>query len=204
MTTTQTTRPQTPTVDQDDSTDASTPPEPGEATREAEREFDALTLDLVFEALKNSRRRQVLQYLHDHGGTASVSELAEHVAALENDTTVARLSSQQRKRVYVGLYQCHLPKLDDMDVVAYDDDRGTVALGPNADQLTRYVDVATDVGDDDPRAWHRYYLGLAGVGTLLLVAVGLAGAAGSMATGAGLGVTVSVVLLALLHGQESS
>jgi len=188
------------TTDHDEST-----LDPGEATREPGTgpPADGLSLDLVFEALKNSRRRQVLQYLQGRDEAASVSELAEHVAAIENDTTVQKLSSQQRKRVYVGLYQCHLPKLDDVDVVEYDDDRGTVELGPNASQLTRYVDVATDTEADEARPWHRYYLAVGGVGALLLLTVGLVGAVGSVGTVLGLGLTLSLVGLAIVHGQES-
>jgi len=37
------------------------------------------------------------------------------VAAAEMDTARHDLSSQQRKRVYVVLYQTHVPKLDEAD-----------------------------------------------------------------------------------------
>lgn len=47
---------------------------------------------------------------------------------MENDTTVKRLSSDQRKRVYIGLYQCHLPKMDKLGVVEYDKNRGRIEL----------------------------------------------------------------------------
>jgi hypothetical protein len=103
---------------------------------------DGLPLETVFDILRNERRQRVLGYLAVSGGdVARTGELAEHVAAIENDVAVAELSSQQRKRVYVALYQCHLPKMADANVVEFDKDRGTIRRGPNASQITPYLDV---------------------------------------------------------------
>ena len=143
-----------------------------------------LPLDQVFEILKNSRRRETLHYLNENGGEASLSELAEHIAALENDTTVAAISSSQRKRVYVGLYQCHLPKMDDMDIIDFDQNRGTVVRAANADQLEPYLDQSTQP------PWPRMYGGITAAGTGLF-AVSVVGSAP-------FGLTPTVVLAALL------
>lgn len=53
-------------------------------------------------------------------------ELAEDIAAWEHDTSVKQLTSDERQRVYIALYQTHLPKLDDYDAIEYDQDRGIV------------------------------------------------------------------------------
>lgn len=126
-------------------------------TTDAETEgqtADPLSLDLVFEVLKNERRRRVLKYLADRQETVSLSDLAEHIAAIENDKPEKALSSQERKRVYVGLYQCHLPKMDDTNVIDFDGNRGTIALGDNAEQLYPFLDAE----DDEQRPWPKYYL----------------------------------------------
>jgi hypothetical protein len=104
-----------------------------------------LPKDVIFGLLSAERRRHVLQYLADNDGYTTLSDLAEYIAAKENDTEIRLLTSQQRKRVYVGLYQCHLPKLDDSDVIDFDQSRGTVQRRPNADLLCPYLDI-------DPRA----------------------------------------------------
>ena len=143
-----------------------------------------MPLDLTFEILKNSRRRETLRYLNSNGGETTLSEVAEHIAALENDTTVRAITSTQRKRVYVGLYQCHLPKMDDADVIEFDQNRGTIAIGPNASQLDQYLD------DSEQRPWNRLYLSVAAFGGALFV-LGEAG-------GAQFGLTSSVVLFLLL------
>jgi hypothetical protein len=78
-----------------------------------------LDLDTVFDALRNQRRRHLLRYLHEASGPVTLSDVTEHVAALENDTTPEALDSQQRKRVYVALYQAHLPKLYEMGILTF-------------------------------------------------------------------------------------
>lgn len=108
---------------------------------------EGLPLETVFDILSNERRQQVLGYLVvTDEDVIQIGELAEHVAAIENDVAVDALSSQQRKRVYVALYQCHLPKMADADVIEFDKDRGTVRRGENVDQITPYLDVQTEDG----------------------------------------------------------
>jgi hypothetical protein len=115
---------------------------------------EELSLSTTFELLKNRRRRDTLEYLLAHEGESTLSDLAEHIAALENDIEVAQLSSDQRKRVYIGLYQCHLPKMDGAGVIDFDKHRGSVVLRDEARQLVPYLeaeakrtgDPAADVG----------------------------------------------------------
>jgi hypothetical protein len=47
--------------------------------------------------------------------------------------------------MYNSLYQVHLSKLDDIDAVEYDPDRGVVRPGPAAGQLARALDAASEV-----------------------------------------------------------
>ncbi|MCL9814013.1 DUF7344 domain-containing protein [Natranaeroarchaeum aerophilus] len=143
--------------------------EPGDG--EVEDEPSQLPLDIVFEILKNRRRRRVLHHLKEQeDNSIDLGSLAEHVAALENDKSVAALTSGERKRVYVGLYQCHLPKMNDADVVDFDRNRGTIELGETADQLDEYLGVDTEA----ERPWPQYYLGITLVGAGLFL-IGQAG-----------------------------
>lgn len=161
---------------------------------------EELSLDLIFEVLKNRRRRDVIRYLREEDEQTSLSDLAEHVAALENDTTTQALSSSQRKRVYVGLYQCHLPKMDDMDIVNFNQDRGYVELGENVEQLDPYLDPVTAEEPD----WPRYYLGLSAVGVGVLLTSFVAGL-GAVLTHALLGLVVAGFLgCALYHSYAVS
>lgn len=126
-----------------------------------------LTLDETFEILKNNRRRLVLHRLQETGNR-SLGELADHVTAAENDVDVSDITSTQRKRVYVGLYQFHLPKMDEMGIIDFDKDRGTVRLTSRGRDLieTHEQDSAADI------QWVRVTLGLtvlAFAGTILSI-----------------------------------
>jgi DNA-binding transcriptional ArsR family regulator len=184
-----------PTTEQIDgsSTEATASTEEGEASPAEE-----LSLDLIFEILKNERRREVIRYLREHEQQVTLSDLAEHIAALENDTDIASITSSQRKRVYVGLYQCHLPKMADMGIVQFNQNRGIVSLGENAPQLYEYLDNQSS----DTRPWHEYYLGLSGVGAVFFVVSLFAGGAASVAA---LGVLcLAVGACSVFHAVEVS
>ncbi|MFC4989373.1 MULTISPECIES: DUF7344 domain-containing protein [Saliphagus] len=114
---------------------------------------DQLSKDVIFDLLKNRRRRQVLAYLQEADETITLSELAEEIAAWENDIEVRELKSDQRKRVYVALYQTHLPKMDDAGVIDYNKDRGLITLSENADSLQEYLTIV----QKRPDRWSQWY-----------------------------------------------
>lgn len=100
-----------------------------------------ISKDAVFHLLQNSRRRAVLRILIARGAdSVAIGDIADQVAAWENDTTVSRLSSMGRQRVYIALYQSHLPKLDDHAVITYDRNRGTVSPLPLLTVFVPYLD----------------------------------------------------------------
>lgn len=139
----------------------------GETTAEQDGE-NGLSTDDVFEVLYNRRRRDVIRYLREREGSATTSDLAEHIAAKENGIPVQQLSSSQRKRVYVGLYQNHLPMMDDIGVIDYEKNRGTVRLRECATQLEPYLDDTVGTGRRRTTV----------VGTFVLAGVILLGLAG--------------------------
>lgn len=124
-----------------------------------------LSQDLVFDLLSSPRRRMVLYYLRRHGERSTVTELAEQIASLEYEVDVDELSRQQQKRVYVSLYQTHIPALADAGVVDYDKESGRVELTEQA----RAVDMYLTPQDQPEYPWHYHYLVLAGIGVAVLV-----------------------------------
>lgn len=114
---------------------------------------DALSIakDDAFHILQNARRRAVLRYLleHDDRDQFRMRDLAEEVAAWEHDTTVQQLSSTQRQRVYIALYQSHLPKLDDHGVLEYNKSRGTIVPSPLLYAFAPYLDEGLHTDSDE-------------------------------------------------------
>jgi hypothetical protein len=124
----------------------------------------SLSVDVIFEVLKNERRRRVIEYLQENEGPAELGSVAEHIAALENDKDEAAITYAERKRVYVGLYQCHLPKMDDMGVVDFNRARGRIELTDQATHLDPYLK-----GPVSHHPWYRYY------GAIVLGGLGIYG-----------------------------
>lgn len=122
-----------------------------------------LPLVVVYDILKNKRRRFVLLYLQSHEETVSIGELAEQIASYENDVPVKQLNAQQRKRVYIGLYQCHLPKMADADVIDFEQSRGEVRLGPRGPPLLEFLEES--IKEDRTNA--RYYYAVVSAGVLV-------------------------------------
>lgn len=124
-----------------------------------------LSTEDVYEVLSNRRRRYTIHYLKQTDDPVDVSTLAEQVAAWENDKAVAELDSQERKRVYISLYQSHLPTLEKRGLVSYDDDRGVVELTDPINNAAIYLEVVA--GENVP--WSYFYIGLSLVSGLLLL-----------------------------------
>jgi len=118
----------------------------------------------LYEALSDRRRRYALHYLKQQADTVTVRDLAEQVAAWENEKDVEALTAQERKRVYIALYQSHLSTLDTQGLVDYDEDAGTVRLSDSMEAVDLYLEVV-------PREsipWSLYYTGLTIANGLIL------------------------------------
>lgn len=150
---------------------------------------DGATLDRdeLFHLLQSERRRRAIRYLLAADEEPIVMrDVAEAVAADEYDTTVALLGSEKRQRVYITLYQSHLPQLAEAGVITYDRERGEITTTPLVDEFEVYLgDRSPADVDRKKRVWGATGYGL---GTLVaLAAVPLLG------TGMTLGVAVLVV-----------
>lgn len=127
---------------------------------------EELTKEMIFDLLRNQRRRYVLHYLDTHNEIIRLGELAEALARWEHedDTEEVYISHRDRKRAYVSLYQTHLPKLDDAGVIKYNQPRGTIELGPMYRDIRAYLHYS----DTAPVVWHRLYTGSAVLSLSLL------------------------------------
>lgn len=120
-----------------------------------------LTDSEVHDILRNDRRRFVIEHLRGNGQFASVSDLADVVAAVEAEESPP--PRNVRQSVYVSLHQTHLPKLDDCGVVDFDSDANEVRLRDAVDQLVSHMDPHAAVSS--PRG--GLYLGVALAGISL-------------------------------------
>lgn len=128
---------------------------------------DELSQTEAFDILSNDRRRHTLHYLLSREDGTDIGELAEQVAAWENSEELEQVTSDERRRVYVSLHQTHLPRMDDADLLDYENSRDTIELTERGESLRVYMEIVE--GNDIP--WSEFYLGLSGVAAALVAAL---------------------------------
>jgi len=86
--------------------------------------------------LRNQRRRWVIRLLNASSDPVPLRDLANDIHLLEQDVAFDRLDDAERdggwkprKAVYIALYQDHIPKLHDLDIVENED--GVIHPGEN-------------------------------------------------------------------------
>lgn len=127
----------------------------------------------LFHLLQSDRRREAVRRLREIDGETSLGTLAEEIAAAEAGVAVEQLSSDQRRRVYISLYQSHLPKLAEASLIEYDPDRGTVRPRDALGVFDPYLDPDESIDAVDSGT-SRLVSGVT-VGIGLLVAAGATG-----------------------------
>lgn len=106
----------------------------------------------------------MLEYLWEQEQQTCLRDVVEWIATIESDESPP--PKNVRNSVYVSLHQTHLPKLDDAGIVDYDSDRKTIVLREAARDVDIYMEVITKYGI----TWAGYYLGLAVLSLLVVVA----------------------------------
>lgn len=147
----------------------------------------------IHDILSNERRQRTLEMLEKANAEMTVRDLSERIAALESGENPPPRNIRQS--AYVSLLQTHLPKLDDLNIVHYDNGRKTVKLSSTANQ------VSTFMGDESGSATSMdpYYLLLSIIG-LAMVAISWAG--GPAFTG--IPTAVVFLLIAILASVRST
>ena len=100
--------------------------EVGSVVIEGEPPLDAFCRNELFDVLGNQRRRYVLCYLAIVDEPRPCRDIAEQVAAWENDSAREQITSSQYQSVYNSFYQTHFPQLEEAGLVEYDRSEGLV------------------------------------------------------------------------------
>lgn len=126
-----------------------------------------MSREALFDALSNRRRRLVLRYLLWNAADDGVdlSAVVSQVAAWENDVPLKEVTAAQRKRVYNALRQTHLPKLEELGMIAVEDSTGRI----DADEGLAAAEGYLRYAPRRERNWNRIYWCLAGLAGALLV-----------------------------------
>lgn len=91
--------------------------------------------DIAYDVLGAERRRFVIGCLYRHGTSLPLADLADELAAWEHDSHLTDVSAEEVKQIYLDLYHCHVPKLEDVGLVEYQQDTDMVALASLAEDV---------------------------------------------------------------------
>ncbi len=153
---------------------------------------DDLTQAELFDVFSNARRRWTVRYLRGHG-SCELSELVKQVAAWENGVEPEEITRTQRRRVYISLYQTHLPMLEEHEIVDWDPEEHTIELLADERTFRPYLDRDVHAA----RPWHLAYATVAVLGVVgVLVSAVLTGTAAPLVA---LGTSLLVLSVATLH-----
>ncbi|MCU4925340.1 hypothetical protein OB905_04975 [Halobacteria archaeon AArc-dxtr1] len=92
----------------------------------AARDASAQTVDEALSVVTNERRRLFLQVMREYEEAVTLPDAAEAVASRETGREVVEISAEQIANVYISLYHDHLPRLVDVDLLEYEQERDLV------------------------------------------------------------------------------
>ncbi|MFB6155981.1 MAG: hypothetical protein ABEJ22_08800 [Haloferacaceae archaeon] len=105
-----------------------------ETGRSAER------FDHLLGLLADRRRRHAVAVLRAHDGWVSLPDVADEVAEMERGERLSNISPQAVLRVYCALYHTHVPLLESVDLVSYDQQTDAVRLLEDPPELASILD----------------------------------------------------------------
>ena len=113
----------------------------------------------IHTVLSNDRRWRTLELLSKEA-PRDLRSLANEIAAAESGESPA--PRDVRQSVYVTLHQNHLPRLESLDIVEYDDTSKMVTLDGRASEINGYLD--TEPSGQFPCS--TYHIGVVVLGLL--------------------------------------
>lgn len=98
----------------------------------------SLSVDDLFEVLNDRRRREILHHLPGDK-EAQIRPLSRCIAADEEGEPPSEVGEDAIQRVYIALYQSHLPVLEKKGLLEYDDSTGAITPLPLFKKVKGYL-----------------------------------------------------------------
>jgi DNA-binding transcriptional ArsR family regulator len=124
----------------------------GSADMSNDRADVELTPDVTFELLSNPQRRYALAYLSRRGQPITARELAEQIAAWEQDKPVSEVEDETAEQIQMTLHHNHIPKLRAVGLVDQSE-RGEGFVLESTDKVNQ-VEAELSVGLEDGPTKH--------------------------------------------------
>ncbi|WP_226021308.1 DUF7344 domain-containing protein [Halomicrobium salinisoli] len=114
--------------------------------------FDPVYLgnfDAYYDVLGNQRRLFTILVINKYGAI-DMWDLAKKVEELESGRYQTSPSEEAVKQQYVSLYQTHVPKMSDMEILKFDEENETASPGPEFDRIYSLLSVTLRFLSVDP------------------------------------------------------
>lgn len=126
---------------------------------------EPLSQNEIFQILSSHRRQRVIEICERATAPVSLSDLAQEIAAIEEEKEITELTGTERKRIYTSLQQTHLPRMARAEVINYDG--RTIELTKEGSAITEY----TDMVPPGTISWAVYYFGLSLISAITVAGV---------------------------------
>ena len=83
-------------------------------------------VDEALRVLADYRRRLTVAVVRDHDEPISLPDVADEVAVREHGRPLPELSGETVAEVYISIYHDHLPRLIELGLLSYDQERDLV------------------------------------------------------------------------------
>lgn len=100
----------------------------------------AMSVYEIRHLLSNERRDIIIRELIANDGQVEFDELRDALCQALHGVPIDEVESEERHRLYISLYQTHLPKLKGEGVVTYEKRSGTISWGDQADAIIEYLE----------------------------------------------------------------
>lgn len=115
-----------------------------------ERMSNAPDLDTMLNICGHKHRRIVLATLVNQQQSLSIDDLTNAILKYNHHLPRTEIDDETAKRIHVGLYQVHLPKLAEAGVIQYDPERKVAELTAQAGREDSHLSAILAMDSDLP------------------------------------------------------
>ena len=98
----------------------------------------------LLELCQAQHRRIILAVLATENRSLTVNDLTKAIAKHNHHTPLLEVSEEESRQIRISLHHTHLPKLEDLSLVGYDQERQLVEPTPQFDQLRPQLSAVID------------------------------------------------------------